>query len=146
MVTILNDMNDFCCLDLKYSAMFCFNNFLLDLCSFCWWNKVFSSNMFDFICDPLYGLARQLRYECHRKCMRWDSLTFTYYHIIYCILQSTIIIVLAIMFWLPAVDYYHKALHLGCCSSSRSASGVGFSKFRQTLSNIFAMNYGDIKD
>ena len=25
---------------------------------------------------------------------------------------------------LPAVNYYHKALHLGCCSSPRSASGV----------------------
>ena len=23
---------------------------------------------------------------------------------------------------LPAVNYYHKALHLGCCSSPRSAS------------------------
>ena len=25
---------------------------------------------------------------------------------------------------LPAVNYYHKALHLGCCSSSRSASAT----------------------
>ena len=24
--------------------------------------------------------------------------------------------------WLPAVNYYHKALHLGCCCSPRSAS------------------------
>ena len=24
--------------------------------------------------------------------------------------------------WLEAVNYYHKALHLGCCSSPRSAS------------------------
>ena len=30
-------------------------------------NKLFLSNMFEFICDPLHGLARQLRYECHRK-------------------------------------------------------------------------------
>ena len=27
------------------------------------------------------------------------------------------------MLW--AVNYYHKALHLGCCSSPRSASGAG---------------------
>ena len=25
---------------------------------------------------------------------------------------------------LPAVNYYHKELHLGCCSSPRFASGV----------------------
>ena len=25
---------------------------------------------------------------------------------------------------LPAVNYYHKELHLGCCSSPRSASGI----------------------
>ena len=29
---------------------------------------------------------------------------------------------------LPAVNYYHKALHLGCCSSPRSAS-VSFIKY-----------------
>ena len=27
---------------------------------------------------------------------------------------------------LEAVNYYHKALHLGCCSSPRSASGFIF--------------------
>ena len=27
---------------------------------------------------------------------------------------------------LPAVNYYHKALHLGCCSSPRSASKLYF--------------------
>ena len=26
---------------------------------------------------------------------------------------------------LPAVNYYHKTLHLGCCSSPRSASDYG---------------------
>ena len=26
---------------------------------------------------------------------------------------------------LPAINYYHKALHLGCCSSPISASGNG---------------------
>ena len=26
--------------------------------------------------------------------------------------------------FLPAVNYYHKALHLGCCSSPRSASVI----------------------
>ena len=26
-------------------------------------------------------------------------------------------------FQLPAVNYYHKVLHLGCCSNPRSASG-----------------------
>ena len=25
---------------------------------------------------------------------------------------------------IPAVNYYHKALHLGCCSSPRSASAI----------------------
>ena len=42
-------------------------NFLLHLYSFCRLNKVISSNMFEFIFNPLYGLARQLRYECHWK-------------------------------------------------------------------------------
>ena len=28
---------------------------------------------------------------------------------------------------LPAVNYYHKALHLGCCSSPRSASDITWS-------------------
>ena len=42
-------------------------------------------------------------------------------HIIYYILSLTIIIALAI-------------------------KGIGFSKVRQTLSNIFVMHYGDIKD
>ena len=32
---------------------------------------------------------------------------------------------------LPAVNYYHKALHLGCCSSPRSASTICES-FKQT--------------
>ena len=27
---------------------------------------------------------------------------------------------------LPAVNYYHKVLHLGCCSSPRSASGISY--------------------
>ena len=30
---------------------------------------------------------------------------------------------------LPAVNYYHKALHLRCCSSPRSASGVHIARF-----------------
>ena len=28
----------------------------------------------------------------------------------------------------PAVNYYHKALHLGCCNSPRSASGHSIAK------------------
>ena len=31
---------------------------------------------------------------------------------------------------LPAVNYYHKAFHLGCYSSPRSASEYGFSLTR----------------
>ena len=38
-------------------------------------------------------------------------------------------------FQLPAVNYYHKALHLGCCSSPRSASDYTTSRSR--LSQIF---------
>ena len=54
--------------------------------------------------------------------IRWDSLASSYYPIfVYYILSLTIIIVLAI-------------------------KSVGFSKVRQTISNIFAMHYGDIKD
>ena len=60
MVTMLSDMKDFLLLTFK---MFCFPN----LSSFCWLNKVSSLNMFEFMCDPLHGLARQLRYECQRK-------------------------------------------------------------------------------
>ena len=45
MVTMLNDMKDFCCLDLKWSVKFCFYN-------------EFSSNIFEFIYDPPLGLAR----------------------------------------------------------------------------------------
>ena len=40
-VAMFNDMKDFCCLDLKSSVTFCF-----------------SSNMFEFISDPLHRLAR----------------------------------------------------------------------------------------
>ena len=50
--------------------MFCyvlFYNFLLDMYSFCWLNKVLSSIFFEFICDPLHSLAKRLRYECYRK-------------------------------------------------------------------------------
>ena len=32
-----------------------------------------------------------------------------------------------------AVNYYHKALHLGCCSSPRSASDIFKSIFRRVL-------------
>ena len=38
-------------------------------------------------------------------------------------------------FQLPAVNCYHKALHLGCCSSPRSASDYTTSRSR--LSQIF---------
>ena len=31
--------------------------------------------------------------------------------------------------WLKAVNYYHKALHLGCCSCPRSASGITVKRF-----------------
>ena len=34
---------------------------------FCWLNKVFSSNMLEFIFDHLYGLVRHIRNEGHRK-------------------------------------------------------------------------------
>ena len=40
---------------------------------------------------------------------------------------------------LPAVNYYHKAIHLGCCSSPRSAS-VDYSFWaRLILAFIFCM-------
>ena len=52
----------------------------------------------------------------------WDSVAFTYHQtFILFIFPTTMIIVLAI-------------------------KAVGFSDVTQTLSNIFAINYGDIKD
>ena len=38
-------------------------------------------------------------------------------HLFCCTRRNTIILMN------PAINYYHKALHLGCCSSPRSASG-----------------------
>ena len=38
-------------------------------------------------------------------------------------------------FWKAGVNYYHKELHLGCCSSPRSASAPSRGVFR-TMSNI----------
>ena len=35
---------------------------------------------------------------------------------------------LTIITKLPAVNYYHKALHLGCCSHPRSAAGNKFAQ------------------
>ena len=37
----------------------------------------------------------------------------------------------------PAVNYYHKALHLGCCSSPRSASGCGVVRDWRVTSSSF---------
>ena len=38
---------------------------------------------------------------------------------------------------LTAVNYYHKALHLGCCSSPRSASAYNSTvEFRQIFNNF----------
>ena len=55
-------------------------------------------------------------------CIMWDSVAFTYHQtFILFIFPITMIIVLAI-------------------------KAVGFSDVTQTLSNIFAINYGDIKD
>ena len=59
-------MKDFCCLDLKCSVMLFFTTFVRFV-QICWLNKVFSSNMFELICDPLHSLVRQLKYECHRN-------------------------------------------------------------------------------
>ena len=78
--------------------------------------------MFEFISDLLYELARQLRCECHKNMyeVRFPNI-YILSHIIYYIFPLTLIIVLAI-------------------------KAIGFSKVRQTLSNMFAMHYGDIKD
>ena len=56
-------------------------------------------------------------------CIMWDSVAFTYHQTLFIlfIFPITMIIVLAI-------------------------KAVGFSDVTQTLSNIFAINYGDIKD
>ena len=56
---MLNDVKDFCCLELKCSVMFFFN-------------IEFSSKMFEFICDPLHGLASLFSCECHRKYARGE--------------------------------------------------------------------------
>ena len=50
---MLNNMKGFSWLDLKCFVVL----FYIE----------FSSNMSEFICDSLHGLARQLRYECHRN-------------------------------------------------------------------------------
>ena len=78
--------------------------------------------MFEFISDLLYDLARQLRYECHKNMyeVRFPNI-YILSRIIYYIFPLTLIIILAI-------------------------KAIGFSKVKQTLSNMFAMHYGDIKD
>ena len=40
---------------------------------------------------------------------------------------------------LPAVNYYHKELHLGGCSSPRSASGSSARNIRSSLVLYFSM-------
>ena len=40
---------------------------------------------------------------------------------------------------LKAINYYHKALHLGCCSSPRSASGKKESLTTSKFSSLFIM-------
>ena len=42
---------------------------------------------------------------------------------------------------LPAVNYYHKALHLGCCSSPRSASDRSHGKGGLKEKQISALNF-----
>ena len=78
--------------------------------------------MFEFICDPLHGLARSYgmnpKENMHK--VRFHNI-YILSHIIYSIAPLTIIIDLAI-------------------------KAVGFSKVRQTLSIKFAMHYDDIKD
>ena len=64
---MLNDMKKFGCLDLKCCAMFFFYNFLLGMYSFCWFNKVFSSNMFEFIYDTLQWPSQEWTYDCQTK-------------------------------------------------------------------------------
>ena len=83
MVIMLNDMKKFCCLDLKCSVLF--YNFLLDLNSFCWLNKVFSSNIFEFICDPLHGLARSWGMNAKENMheVRFPNIYILSSHIIY---------------------------------------------------------------
>ena len=81
---MLCDMKKFCCLDLKCCAMFFFYNFLL---GFCWFNKVFSSNMFEFINDTLQWPSQELRYDCQTKHV-WGEIpshldTIPYY-LLYC--------------------------------------------------------------
>ena len=74
--------------------------------------------MFELICDPLRQLSMNAIENMHE--VRFPNI-YILSHIIYYILPLTINIVLTI-------------------------KAVGFSKVRQTLSNIFAMHYGDIKD
>ena len=85
-------------------------------------NKVFSSNRFEFICDPLHGLARNKGMNAKENMheVRFPSI-YILSHVIYYIVPLTTIIVLAI-------------------------KAVGLSKIRQTLSTKLAMHYGDIKD
>ena len=57
-IKVFSYIKKFCWLDLKCSVMSYFYILLLDLYIFCWLNKVSSSNMFEFIFDPLHGIDR----------------------------------------------------------------------------------------
>ena len=42
---------------------------------------------------------------------------------------------------LQAVNYYHKALHLGCCSSPRSASGISLDWVSNSKCNLIFFKF-----
>ena len=71
--------------------MFCYvllYNFLLDLYIFCWFNKIFSSNMYKFILDHLHDQVMQSRDECHRK-HAWSQFPYYFHTMKYYLLYSS---------------------------------------------------------
>ena len=56
--------------------------------------------------------------------------------------------------WSPAVNYYHKALYLGCCSNPRSTSGTNATHWeleeacnfikKETLAQVFSCEFCEI--
>ena len=52
-------------------------------------------------------------------------------------------VVIKDLFKISAVNYYHKVLHLGCCSSPRSASN--FNKFDMDNTNSTPINISMFK-
>ena len=61
---------------------------------------VFSSNMFEFIFDPVHGLPRELRNECHRKYARGE-----------------------VPYYLHTMKYYllYSSINYNCCFDNKSS-------------------------